>query len=138
MLGHGDLHLRLRIAVSTRAGSRAYVLRAVQWSLCDAIQEACHLLTRRHSPRHEHVSGSAQLLGPTLRDKERDDFGIMFFVWVVGVAKIVIHRDGFDDTVDSLLAKCSDAWRDDGEAAEQVLTQFIVERANAFGPGIHG
>ena len=52
---------------------------------------------------------------------------IMFFVWVIGVAKIVIHRDGFDDAVDSLLAKRSDAWRDDGEAAEQVLAQLIVE-----------
>jgi hypothetical protein len=63
---------------------------------------------------------------------------IMLFVWVVGVAKIVIHRDGFDDALNSLLAKRSDAWRDDGEAAEQVLTQLIVERANAFGPGVHG
>ena len=54
---------------------------------------------------------------------------IMLFVWVVGVAKIVIHRDGFDDALDSLLAKRSNAGRDDGEAAEQVLTQLIVERA---------
>jgi hypothetical protein len=59
-------------------------------------------------------------------------------VWVIGVAKIVIHRDGFDDALNSLLAKGSDAWRDDGNAAEHVLTQFIVERANAVGPGIHG
>ena len=51
----------------------------------------------------------------------------MFFVWVIGMTKIVIHRDGFDDAVDSLLAKRSDAWRDDGEAAEQVLAQLIVE-----------
>jgi hypothetical protein len=33
---------------------------------------------------------------------------IMLFVWIIGVAKIVIHRDGFDDAVDSLLAKRSD------------------------------
>ena len=63
---------------------------------------------------------------------------IMFFVWVIGVTKIVKDRDGFDDALNSLLAKRSDAWRDDGKAAEQVLTQLIVERANAFGPGIHG
>ena len=63
---------------------------------------------------------------------------IMFFVWIIGVAKIVIHRDGFDDAVDSLLAKRSDAGRDDGEAAEQVLAQVIVERANAFGSNVHG
>ena len=62
----------------------------------------------------------------------------MLFVWVVGVTKIVIHRDSLDDALDSLLAKRSDAWRDDGKAAEQVLTQLIVERANAFGPGVHG
>ena len=30
---------------------------------------------------------------------------IMFFVWVIGVTKIVIHRDGFDDALNSLLAK---------------------------------
>jgi ABC-type amino acid transport substrate-binding protein len=52
--------------------------------------------------------------------------------------KIVIYRDGFDDALNSLLAKCSDAGCDDGEAAEQVLTQVIVEGANAVGPGIHG
>ena len=63
---------------------------------------------------------------------------IMFFVWVIGVAKIVIHRDGFDDALDSLLAKRSDAGRDDGAAAEQVLAQVIVERANAFGSNVHG
>jgi hypothetical protein len=62
----------------------------------------------------------------------------MFFVWVIGVTKIVIHRDGSDDTVDGLLAKGSDTWRDNGNAAEQVVTQLIVERANAVGPGIHG
>jgi hypothetical protein len=62
----------------------------------------------------------------------------MLFVWVVGVTKIVIHRDGLDDAVDSLLAKRSDAGRDDGKAADQLVTQLIIERANAFGPGIHG
>ena len=30
---------------------------------------------------------------------------IMLFVWVIGVTKIVIHRDGFDDALNSLLAK---------------------------------
>jgi hypothetical protein len=54
------------------------------------------------------------------------------------VTKIVIDRDGFDDTLDSLLAQGSDAGRHDGKAAEQILTQVIVERANAVGPGIHG
>jgi hypothetical protein len=54
------------------------------------------------------------------------------------VTKIVIHRDSLDDALNSLLAKRSDAWRDDGKAAEQVLPQLIVERANAFGPGVHG
>ena len=48
-------------------------------------------------------------------EKDRRSVGferpkIMLFVWVVGVAKIVIHRDGFDDALDSLLAKRSDAW----------------------------
>ena len=47
----------------------------------------------------------------------------MLFVRVVGVTKIVIHRDGFDDALNNLLAKRSDAWRDDGKAAEQVLPQ---------------
>jgi hypothetical protein len=76
-------------------------------------------------------------------EKDRLTFGlkrpkIMFFVWVIGVTKIVIDRDGFDDALDSCLAKRSGAWRDDGKAAEQVVTQVIVEGANAFGPGVHG
>ena len=76
-------------------------------------------------------------------EKDRLTFGlerpkIMLFVWVVGVTKIVIDRDGLDDALDSLLAQRSDTRRDDGEAAEQVLTQLIVEGANAFGPDIHG
>src|ERR1035437_9806707 len=63
---------------------------------------------------------------------------IMFFVWVIGVTKIVIHRDGFDDALDSLLAKCSDAWSDHGGAAEQVLPELFVERGNGVCPVIQG
>jgi hypothetical protein len=59
-------------------------------------------------------------------EKDRLTFGlerpkIMLFVWVIGVAEVVIHRDSLDDALDSLLAKRSDAWRDDGHTAEQVL-----------------
>ena len=63
---------------------------------------------------------------------------IMLFVGVVGVAKIVIYRDGLDDALNGFLAKGSDTGCHYRKAAEQVLTQFIVERANAFGLGIHG
>jgi hypothetical protein len=32
----------------------------------------------------------------------------MFFVWVVGVAEIVVDRDGFDDASDGFGAECGD------------------------------
>jgi hypothetical protein len=62
----------------------------------------------------------------------------MLFVWVIGMAKIVIRRDGLEDAFDSFLAKCSNACRDDGMATGQALTWLIVERANAVGWGVHG
>ena len=62
---------------------------------------------------------------------------IMFFVWVVGVAKIIIHRDGLDDALNGFLAKGSNAGRNHSKAAGQMVAQLIIERANAFGLGIH-
>jgi len=57
----------------------------------------------------------------------------VFFVWVVGVTEVI--KDGYclNDAFDCLLAECSDTRRHNGKAAEQVLTQFIIEFANALG-----
>jgi hypothetical protein len=63
---------------------------------------------------------------------------VMFFMWVVGVTEIVEHSDRLHNALDSLLAKRSNAWRDYGHTAGEVLTQTVIERAYAFGPGIHG
>jgi hypothetical protein len=46
-------------------------------------------------------------------------------------------RDGLDDAVDGLLAERGDARRHDSDATGQVLSQFIVERANAYRFRVH-
>ena len=55
---------------------------------------------------------------------------VMFFVWVVGVAKVVVHFDGRDDARDRLRAEGGHACRHDRMTEAEVVPQFIVERAN--------
>ena len=50
---------------------------------------------------------------------------------VVRVAKVVEHSNRFDDSFDGRCAEGGHTWRDDGCFAGEVLTQFIVQRANA-------
>jgi hypothetical protein len=57
----------------------------------------------------------------------------MFFMRVVGVAEIVVHRYGLDDSLHRLLAKRRDPRRYHGYAANKMLAQVIVERTNLFG-----
>ena len=53
------------------------------------------------------------------------------------MAKIVEHSDRLDDTLDGLRAKGCDARRYYGKAADEMLTQFIIERANSPCFGVH-
>jgi hypothetical protein len=62
---------------------------------------------------------------------------VVLFVGIVGVAKVVEHRDGLDDAFDGLMAKRRDARRHDRHAAGQVLSQFVVERANTLSSRVH-
>jgi hypothetical protein len=62
---------------------------------------------------------------------------IVLFMGVVGVAEVVEHGDGLDDTLDRLLAEGGDAWRHDGDATAKVLPQLVIESANALSSGIH-
>lgn len=62
---------------------------------------------------------------------------VMFFMRVVGVAEIVLHRYGLDNPFDSFLAEGSDAGCNDCEAAKQMLAKLVVERTNLFGFGGH-
>src|SRR5262245_47889650 len=62
---------------------------------------------------------------------------VVLFVRVVGMAKVVEYGDGLDDTVDGLLAKRSDAGCHDRYPGGQVLSQLVVERANAYGLRVH-
>ena len=63
---------------------------------------------------------------------------IMFFIRIVGVAKIIVDRDGLDDAGDGFLTEGCNAWGDYGMASGQLSAQCVIERAYAFGPGIHG
>jgi hypothetical protein len=56
---------------------------------------------------------------------------VVLFVRVVGVAKVVEYRDGFDDPLDRLGAEGRNPGRHDCDAGREVLAQFIVQRANA-------
>ena len=68
---------------------------------------------------------------------------VMFFIWIVGVAKVVINFDGLDDARDRFRAERSNARRHHRMTLAEILSQGIVERANAvrlrgFGLGRHG
>jgi hypothetical protein len=56
---------------------------------------------------------------------------VVFLVRVVRVAKVVEHRDGFDDPLDGLWTERGNAERDDRRSAGEMLTQLIVQRADA-------
>ena len=60
---------------------------------------------------------------------------VMFFVWIVGVAKVVVGFDGLDDARDGFGAERSDACRHDRMTLVEILSQLVVERANAGGLG---
>ena len=62
----------------------------------------------------------------------------MFFVRVVGMAKIVVHRDGIDDAGDGFGAEGGDPGSHDGMAVWQVAAQLVIECANAVGPSGFG
>src|ERR1700730_8852636 len=55
----------------------------------------------------------------------------MLFVRIVFVAKVVEHGDCLDDAFDGLGAKGGNGRRYDGEGVNEMLTQFVIERANA-------
>jgi hypothetical protein len=62
---------------------------------------------------------------------------IVFFMWVVRVAKVVEHRDRLDDPFDGFGTERGNAGRDDRHSAGEMLTQLIVQRANARGLRVH-
>jgi hypothetical protein len=75
----------------------------------------------------------AVLLLSTLFERAK----IVLLVGVVGVAKVVEHGDGLHDAVDGLLAKGGDARCHDRHSAGEVLSQFVVERANTYCSRVH-
>jgi hypothetical protein len=78
-------------------------------------------------------------------DLEKDRFAfdferpeIVFFVRVIGVTEVVERGDRLDNPVDGVLAEGGYAQSDDGTAANQMLTQIIVEGTNPLGLLGHG
>src|SRR5262249_16606020 len=63
---------------------------------------------------------------------------VVLFVRIVGVAKVVEHRDGLDDAGDGFGAEGGDAGSHHHHSLGKVLTQFIVERADARSLAVHG
>ena len=62
---------------------------------------------------------------------------VVLLIRVVGVAKVVEHRDGFDDPLNGFRAEGRHAWCHDGRTAGEMLTQLIVQRANARSLRVH-
>ncbi len=58
---------------------------------------------------------------------------VMLFVWIVGMAKVVIDFDGPDDARDCFGAERSNAYRHDRMAMTEILSQLVVESSNAVG-----
>jgi hypothetical protein len=58
--------------------------------------------------------------------------GIVTLVGVVGMAKVVEHRDGLDDAVGGLLAESRDTGCHDGYVGGWIFPQVIVQRSNAL------
>src|SRR3984957_4210235 len=62
---------------------------------------------------------------------------VMLFVRIVRVTKVVEYGDGLDDACRSLFAEGGYAWCHYGDAGRQILSQLIIERANALGSRVH-
>jgi hypothetical protein len=62
---------------------------------------------------------------------------IVLFVWVVGVAEIVVDGNRLHDAGYGFGSQCCDAGRDEGRTGAEVLAQFVIERTNGFGLGRH-
>src|SRR5271163_4610227 len=58
---------------------------------------------------------------------------VVFSMWIVGVAKVVIDFDGLDDARDCFGSQRSNAYRHDRMALAEILSQLVVERANVVG-----
>jgi hypothetical protein len=54
---------------------------------------------------------------------------VMFLVWVIGVAEIIVHGNCFDDASNGFGAEGRDTGGDEGRTDSEVLAQFVVERA---------
>ena len=96
---------------------------------------------RDHPLRHVRIGGVGRVHRDALIeviDLEKDPVAIcierakvVFFVRVVRMAKVVEHRDGFDNPFDGVWTERGNAGRDDRGSAGEMLTQLIVQRANA-------
>src|ERR1700730_12760188 len=62
---------------------------------------------------------------------------VVLFVRVVGVTKVIEHRDGLDDPGNGFDAEGGDAGGHHRGLSSKILAQFIVQRADARSHGVH-
>src|SRR5262245_14733860 len=62
---------------------------------------------------------------------------VVLFVRIVGVAKVVEHGDGLDDASDGFSAESRNTRGHHCHSLGEVLTQFIVQRADARSLAVH-
>jgi len=63
---------------------------------------------------------------------------VVFFVWIVGVAKVVVDFDCFHDARDRFAAEGGYARRHEGTTVAEIVPQLVVEGSNLFGLGGFG
>ena len=108
------------------------------------------VMTRLVTDGSDESGECAVRVGVVIIDLEKDRLAIdlerakvMFFVWIVSVAKVVVDFDRLDDARDRFRAKRSNARRHHRMTLAEILSQLVVERANAvrlcgFRLGRHG
>jgi hypothetical protein len=56
---------------------------------------------------------------------------VMFFMWIIAAAKVIVDFDGLDDAHDCFGTEGGHAWRHNGVTITEVVPQFVVECTNA-------
>jgi hypothetical protein len=86
------------------------------------------------------IKGMHRQSGIVIIDLEKDRVAldlerakVMFFVWIIGAAKVVVDFDRLDDARDCFGAERNDAYRHDRMALAEILSQLVVESSNAVG-----
>src|ERR1700730_4290780 len=144
-LGASSL-LALRLIVTSRVLHRGQANPA-----CPVLDKSASILLGQHDRDHAFGDRRISWIGGVVAealvvvvDLEQDRVAIgieaakiVLLVGIVGVTKVVKHGDGLDDPGDGFGAEGGDAGGHHCKALGKILTQFIVQRADARSLAVH-